>query len=176
MNPFIIEQSPDDLLLTAQFQNRAVLAGIRLRSFSAQGASKEPEIAEGLQLELKHEARRGEIDAGRACFDLAMTIEALGDGLREKLLFHVDCVFELLFDLDPEFSPSKEQLAAFQRGNAVFLCWPYMREFVQNSTGRLGLVVPPVPLLRIAPISTPKTELPERRRKSRAKQVPKHPA
>lgn len=150
MNPFVIEHSAEELDLTAEFQSHMVaLSAVTLKSFSAHRADQEPEVREGLQLDLKHQARHCDVSDGKACFDVSMVIEALADGDREKPLFHVDCVFELVCELEERFCPSEEQLTAFQRGNAVFVCWPYMREFVQNATSRLGLSVPPIPPLRI---------------------------
>ena len=163
MNPFLIEQSAEELRLTLEFQQRVSLSNVRLRSFSARRADKEPEIEEGLELDLKHETKRGE-DAA-SCFIVTMTIEARGDGDPDKLLFRVECEFELTFDVQPDFSPSDEQLIAFERGNAVFLCWPYMREFVQSATARLGLSVPPIPLLRFASPSIEPAAKPRKHRK-----------
>ena len=148
MNPFVIEQSAEELALTSEFHRNAWLSAIRLKSFSARGADTEPDIKEGFQLEMKHEARRGRVGGDDVCFEMSMTMEAFGDGDRNKLVFHVACVFELSLGLRPDFKPSDAQLAAFERGNTVFLCWPYVREFVQSATQRLGLSVPPVPLLR----------------------------
>lgn len=150
MNPFVIEHSLDELRLTDEFQRHMrALSAITLKSFSASRAGKEPEAKKGFRLDLKHYARHCGVSGVNACFDVSLTIDALADGDPRKPLFHVDCVFELVCELDEQFTPTEEHLIAFQRGNAVFVCWPYMREFVQNAISRLGLSVPPIPLLRV---------------------------
>jgi hypothetical protein len=78
-----------------------------------------------------------------------LRIDAFADSDAARPVFHVDCVFELECELEENFTPTEVQLRAYQKGNAVFLCWPYMREFVQNAVARLGLVAPPIPLLRV---------------------------
>lgn len=123
-----------------------------MKRFSAQCAETEPEIKEGLQLDLRHRATRAEFKEGRAQFDIELDMDALGDKDPAKKLFHVDCCFELEYLLKPGYLPTGEELEAFKKGNAIFHCWPYVREFVQNATQRLGLAVPPIPLLRLQPV------------------------
>lgn len=151
MSVFSIEQAGEELASVHKFQTHAQLAGVKMKSFCARSAEKEPEIAGGLGLELKHSATRGEVEGGAARFDVKLEIEALGDKDPEKMLFHVDCCFELTYDLTPGYSPTEFELEAFKKGNALFHCWPYMREFVQSATQRMGLSIPPIPLLRLIP-------------------------
>jgi hypothetical protein len=66
-------------------------------------------------------------------------------------LIKISCLFEAEYSLKPDFHPTEEQLRAFHHGNAVFNCWPYFREFVQNSAVRMHLPPPPVPFLRLMP-------------------------
>jgi preprotein translocase subunit SecB len=150
MNPFVLEHTPEELRLTAEFQSQMLaMTSVTLKSFSARRTDEEPEVVKGLKLDLKHQADHCHVSGPNACFDVSLTIDALADGDPDKLLFHVDCVFELVCELDENFSPTPEHLAAFRRGNAVFVCWPYMREFVQSATARLGLSVPSIPPLRV---------------------------
>jgi hypothetical protein len=80
-------------------------------------------------------------------------------------LFQVVCRYALLYDLKPGYVPAQQDLDAFKDGNAIFHCWPYTRELVQNMTMRMGLPVPPLPFLRLAPKPEPK--------KAAAKRQPK---
>lgn len=166
MNPFLIEHSEEELRLTVEFQRHlAAVSAITLKSFLAHRAEKEPEAKKGLQLNLKHQGRHCIASEANACFEVSLTMDVLADGDPAKPLFHIECVFELVCELDSKFSPTEEQLKAFERGNAVFVCWPYMREFVQNATGRLGISVPPIPPLRVTgkrqPAEQPKDNAPE---------------
>jgi hypothetical protein len=130
-----------------------------MKSFAARSADTEPEISEGLQLGLVHRVTRAEVAGPTARFDVEVAIEALGDKDPAKLLFHVDCCFELQYTLAQDYAPTAEEVEAFKRANAVFHCWPYMREFVQSSTQRMGLRVPPIPMLRLEPL--PPVEAPK---------------
>ena len=68
------------------------------------------------------------------------------------LLFSVECSFDIDYEIeDKSFVPSPESIAAFKDGNAIFNCWPYAREFVQDMTGRMSVHPPPLPFLRIVP-------------------------
>lgn len=66
-------------------------------------------------------------------------------------LFRLDCRFEARYSLRPDFKPTDSQIKAFHRGNAVFNCWPFFREFVQNTAIRTHFPPPPVPFLRLMP-------------------------
>ncbi|MGB9456894.1 MAG: hypothetical protein WCB12_12675 [Bryobacteraceae bacterium] len=66
-------------------------------------------------------------------------------------LFAVNCTFEVAYDLGGGYVPSEDQLSSFGRGTAVFNCWPYAREFLQNITSRMGHQAPALPHLRIVP-------------------------
>jgi hypothetical protein len=76
-------------------------------------------------------------------------------------VLRIECVLEAVYLLKGGYTPSAEERDAFHQGNAVFNCWPYFREFVQNSAGRMDFPPPPIPFLRV---SLPKkdTEMPNR--------------
>jgi hypothetical protein len=64
-------------------------------------------------------------------------------------VFKLECRFEAQYGLVEGFEPSEKQIEAFQAANAVFNCWPFFREYVQNTATRMSLPPPPVPFLRI---------------------------
>jgi hypothetical protein len=66
-------------------------------------------------------------------------------------VFRVDCLFEADYEIRSGFVPTEEQIRAFHHGNAIFNCWPFFREFVQNSVTRMNYPPPPVPFLRMMP-------------------------
>ncbi len=68
-----------------------------------------------------------------------------------KELVEIECTFEATYAFRPEFTPTDEQVTAFQAGNTVFNCWPFFREFLQSSLQKMGYPVPPLPLLRLDP-------------------------
>ncbi len=152
MSVFTISQAHEELASVMKFQTHAQLSGVRMKSFCASSADKEPEINDGLQLDLQHSVTRASAEGDSAQFDVKLEIEALGDKDPEKLLFRVECCFELTYSLAPDYHPTEAEIEAFKQGNAVFHSWPYMREFVQSATQRMGLSVPPIPLLRLQPL------------------------
>jgi hypothetical protein len=66
-------------------------------------------------------------------------------------LFLVNCTFEVSYQLRNNYCPTSDQISSFGRGTAVFNCWPYAREFLQDITSRIGHQTPALPLLRIVP-------------------------
>jgi hypothetical protein len=158
---FTIRQDEAKVKATRQFQVNAELRDVQLLDCSAT-ASETPSRLEGqLLLGLKMETVVLSAPEGSARF--AVRLIAYGD-LKdaqlppEKHLFEVTCRYALQYVLKSGYSPPQEALDAFKDGNAVFQCWPYARELVQNLTMRMGLQIPPLPLLRLAPKSPPKKQ------------------
>ena len=71
------------------------------------------------------------------------------EGQKDNPVVLIECRFEGQYALVPEYIPSQEQIEAFRTANAVFNCWPFFREYVQNTTVRLGFPPPPIPFLRM---------------------------
>lgn len=61
------------------------------------------------------------------------------------------CKFTSEYLLTMERKPTRSELRAFARTNALFNVWPYWREFVQSMASRAGLPPLVVPLLQIRP-------------------------
>ena len=149
MNPFLIEQTQEEFKATANFQKNAELTQVRLKRFCASSPDKQPSVEQGFDLRIKHSSVNEPSSNEETSFDVEIVFDALGDGNLEKVWFHIDCCYELKYKLRPGYSPSKEELSAFHEGNALFHCWPFAREFVQNATQRMGLTVPPIPMFRV---------------------------
>ena len=81
-----------------------------------------------------------------------------GDSATGEEMVTVQCTFEATYALKPKFVAKAEQIEAFHLGNAVFNCWPFFREFIQNTVVRLNYPPPPVPFLRLQPKPTKKVE------------------
>jgi hypothetical protein len=61
----------------------------------------------------------------------------------------IECTFEAAYSLDPEYTPAEDHVEAFRTSNAIFNVWPFFRELVINSIGRMQMPPPPVPFLRL---------------------------
>ena len=66
-------------------------------------------------------------------------------------LFLVTCNLDVSYRVRDGYMPTEAERSSFSRGTAVFNCWPYAREFLQDITARLGHRTPVLPLLRITP-------------------------
>jgi hypothetical protein len=53
------------------------------------------------------------------------------------------------YQLRPGFAPTAEQINAFKDGNAIFNCWPYCRQYVQEMIQRMGYPPLTLPFLRV---------------------------
>ncbi len=73
-------------------------------------------------------------------------------------LFSVKCRFEMMYELEEGYQPTRDEMDAFAGGNAVFNAWSFFREFTQNTVVRMGFPpTPTIPFLRLAPLAETKT-------------------
>jgi len=69
----------------------------------------------------------------------------------------ISCRLEVAYELAEGYEPTSEQIDAFRQGNAIFNCWPYFREYVQNSVARMNYPPVTIPFLRMVPKPIPAT-------------------
>jgi hypothetical protein len=62
-----------------------------------------------------------------------------------------ECTYALDYELREGFEPSVKQVRAFKDGNVIFNCWPYFREYLQESIQRMGFPPVTAPFLRVQP-------------------------
>lgn len=168
---FTIEQEKDEVQAAHRFQVSAELRDIQLLECTASVSEASEELEGQLRLGLKMETGVLSVSEGGARFSVRISISgdpADGPERPERHRFEVACRYALVYELRPGYSPSPQELDAFREGNAVFQCWPYSRELIQNMTARMGLPIPPLPFLRLAPKNAQKTA-PKRAAKSAAK-------
>lgn len=157
---FTIEQETEQVQAAYHFQVSAELQDVQLLDCTASVSETNALLEGSLRIGLKTETGVLNLSAGSARFWVRIDIS--GDSTDapeqpERHYFEVVCRYALGYGLRPGYSPSPEQVDAFKAGNAVFHCWPYSRELVQNMTARMGLIIPPLPFLRLAPKITRKT-------------------
>src|SRR5581483_12459580 len=66
-----------------------------------------------------------------------------------RTIFSISSRFRLAYRLENGIQPEESNIRAFMNGNAIFNCWPYLREFTQNLSARMGHFPPPLPLLLV---------------------------
>jgi hypothetical protein len=151
---FTIQQDQAKVKAARQFQIHADLRDVQLLDCSGRIAETRAESEGRLLLGLRLETTV--LSSVQGCARFAVRIAVHGDpkggeGKPEQHLFEVACRYSLQYALKAGYTPSQEELEAFKEGNAVFQCWPYSRELVQNLTMRMGVQMPPLPFLRLAP-------------------------
>lgn len=147
----LIEHDREQLKSVLAVQRHAELTRLRLLRCEAEVFDWQAEPGASLSLSLKREAKHQPSPKGTLRIEVEFEFLAKSSSESAQHVFRVRCVYDLEYRLSEDFRPSEEQVAAFKDGNAVFNCWPYAREFVHDLTTRMGLQVPPLPLLRIVP-------------------------
>ena len=156
---FTIRQRKDEVQAAYRFQVNAELRDVQLLDCTASTSEGKAQLEDQLRLGLAMEPSVSNVSEGQAKF--AVRISVFGDsneaaGEADQHLFQVVCRYLLAYDLRPGYVPPQQELDAFKDGNAIFHCWPYTRELVQSMTMRMGLPIPPLPFLRLAPKPKPK--------------------
>jgi len=144
---FVIEQDSRHQRERSEFIKGSELSAIRVMEFNAVRAARLPESHE-LQLSMKHHTSAADSPDGHQLIHVFLQVEALAGEPAERLV-EVKVVFELDYSLSDRYQPTAAQVEAFAAGNAIFHCWPFFREFVQSTTQRMGLTVPPLPMLAL---------------------------
>ena len=147
-----IKQSEEAVRQSLILNVNAAIDEIRLAE--AQLWSASPDDL-GMEVETQVKFRAAEVSRKEGSIIFAIDFEFIArtSGLEEKPkdLVKVACKLEASYHLKPDFVPTETQIEASHKGNVVFNCWPFFREFVQNSTVRMHIPPPPIPFLRVMP-------------------------
>jgi hypothetical protein len=169
---FSIEQDKDKVRASHRFQVSASLQDVQLLDCSASVSEAKMEIGGQLRLGLTMATGVLGLSEGNARFWVRIIIfgdPADASEQPEHHHFEIACRYALAYDMQPGYTPSPQEVDAFREGNAVFHCWPYSRELVQNMTMRMGLLIPPLPFLRLTPKNEPRKSSPKRIAKDQPK-------
>jgi len=167
---FLIRQDKNEVHAAHRFQVNAELRDVQLLDCLASISEGKAQLEDRLRLGMKMEPSVLHVSEGQAKF--AVSISVFGDPNEavveaDQHLFQVVSRYALVYDLRPGYVPPQQELDAFKDGNAIFHCWPYTRELVQSMTMRMGLAIPPLPFLRLAPKPEPKKAAVKRQAKNR---------
>ena len=161
---FLIQQTQSEVHDAFNFSRQAEIEGVRLTSGSFENRLRPDSDQAGLNVRFRLTpgdkwVAESSFHASTA-FECAIVRPATESGEQEELLIQLQCVLLASYALQEGYSPSEAEMEAFQQANVVFNSWPFFREFVQASAGRMSLPPPPVPFLRIQVAPEPKEELP----------------
>jgi hypothetical protein len=144
----LIEQSQAELNAAQAIQGKCTLTQVVLNKCEMAAFGQEEQFASPFKLNFTHDCsavQNGRILIVEAKFDF----KSVDASPQIAPVFNLLCVYRLAYELQEGSNPTPIQIDAFKKGNAVYNCWPYVREFVQNATARMGFNPPPLPLLRV---------------------------
>jgi hypothetical protein len=148
----IISQSPQEIQSAIALQLKVELARIALRDCRASNTASEVDVKGPVVISVAHASSVKHPIKEFLQIEVSFKIRGVDSATPSAEIFSIECSFNLDYRMtDPSFKPLEESILAFKEGNAVFNCWPYTREFIQNITSRMAINTPPLPFLRITP-------------------------
>jgi hypothetical protein len=154
MNEFTIIQTEKQTQLAVSVHRNAEINDIRLARARVNAARPGDALKESIAISM--DVRSKDIECVGDTLLIEVSFRLTGsrkneknDQTKGKDLVSVECAFEVDYKLRPGFSPTEEQIKAFKDGNAIFNCWPYCRQHVQDMLQRLGYPSPTLPFLRV---------------------------
>lgn len=156
----LIEQEPEEVKRSFQFQMNAQITAIRLMDALVR---RDPDtslenIGEYLTTTISFKIANYKRSKEMVTFGVKFRFKILtGEDKESRELAVINCHFDADYELREGFEPEESHINAFHNGNAVFNCWPYFRELAQSATVRMGLPPPAIPFLRLVPKITPRT-------------------
>lgn len=148
----IISQTQDEIRAGWALQAKCELKRVALRQCRVSLEGAEEALKGPFSLKLSHISAASPIRSGVLRIEVRFQFQSYDKSEPPSSLFSIECAYDLDYEIqDKSFQPLSESIAAFKDGNAIFNCWPYAREFVQNMVTRMELHPPPLPFLRILP-------------------------
>lgn len=146
-----ISQTTEQIAALNAFQNHCEIQGITLLSCTAGRAKAGTEFKEPFSVKPALSNISSMIQGNQIIVEVSFEYAAWDSSEPPQRLFLVNCAFEVAYQIRDHYVPSEHERSSFERGTAVFNCWPYAREFLRDITARLGHQTPVLPLLRINP-------------------------
>jgi hypothetical protein len=145
-----IEQDKNQAQLAFSLQSRADIETIRVTESSMTCTVAPENVTFPLVILLKHQSEEAVVDGDKLTIPIKFGFKALTEDEKTDVLI-VTCRLEAAYQLAEGYAPTPEQIEAFRHGNAVFNCWSYFREYVQNSVARMNFPPVTIPFLRMVP-------------------------
>ncbi len=144
---FLIPLKKREIAHASTLQAKLQLQDISLYKSEAAGAGPPIAPVEPVRLSVEVDSEVDRSDS--AGVDFAVTLRV---GCEEPLAFHIEATFLARYRFANRARPaSKVELEAFRKGHSILAAWPYLREYVQSITARMGFPTEPLPLLRLVP-------------------------
>ncbi|MGH9622171.1 MAG: hypothetical protein ACRD4Q_07885 [Candidatus Acidiferrales bacterium] len=148
----LIEQEEEKVANAFEVNRNVVLRSIRLASATLTSTRLEEVDNVALQTQVSFEPTNVSSEAETLVLSVSFVFRIIeGENRAGAEIVRIDCQLEADYGVRPDCVLTDQQIAAFHSGNAIFNCWPFFREYVQNSTVRMNYPAPPIPLLRLIP-------------------------
>jgi preprotein translocase subunit SecB len=142
---FTIALTKREIERAAALQAKVQLQDISLYKSEAAGAGPPVRAVEPVRLSAEVDSEVEHRDSEGVGFAVTLRVAC-----EEPLAFHIEATFLARYRFADQAEPaSQTELEAFRKGHAVLAIWPYLREFVQTITARMGFPTEPLPLLRL---------------------------
>jgi hypothetical protein len=103
-----------------------------------------------LLMMLKHQAEDAVVSGRCLTIPIRFGFRAVTEDEKTEVMV-ITCRLAVAYELTEGYEPTPEQIEAFRQGNAIFNCWSYFREYVQNSVARMNFPPVTIPFLRMVP-------------------------
>src|ERR1035441_5658159 len=121
----IIEQDKDQLLEAIYLHTRAEIRLIRLAESHLYSRARIDSIpATGLGFQIKFTPGAFTVEQESLTLNTDFSFAVTPENDSEHSIIRIECRFEGLYHLIPDYLPSPEQIEAFRSANAVFNTWP----------------------------------------------------
>jgi preprotein translocase subunit SecB len=151
MNTFSIFQTKRETQLAIALHQNAEIDDVRLAR--AKVAADRPGIALKSPIVISMDVKAKDVEGSPGNLLVEVSFRLTGskkeDLPKTRAVVCIECTFEASYQLRPGFTPTAEQVKAFKDGNAIFNCWPYCRQYVQETIQRLGYPPLMLPFLRV---------------------------
>ncbi|MGA2774170.1 MAG: hypothetical protein ABSG26_25555 [Bryobacteraceae bacterium] len=152
---YSIVQSREERKLGQTVHTNAEIEAIRLVEVNAKCKSLAGDLDFPLSFTIDVRPTDAAVKSSRLTVDTRFFLKVT---TKEKVdVISLECIIGADYTLQGDFTPSDEQIKAFQEGNAIFNCWPYFREYTQNTLCRMNYPPLAVPFLRVELKAVPKT-------------------
>ena len=151
MNAYMIFQTKEETDLAVAVNRNAQISDMRLARAKVSADCPGNALTAPITVSMGVKAKQIEGPTTQLLIEVSfrLTGSKKEDTSKNKTVVCVECTFEVSYQLHPEFMPSAEQIKAFKDGNAIFNCWPYCRQYVQDMIQRMGYPPLILPLLRV---------------------------
>jgi hypothetical protein len=145
---YSIEQDAPQARLAYSLQCRANIYSMQVTTLSAQCFIPYTEVSDPLTYDVEWEAQNPVIKVKQLTIPVRFGIRVSSD---KQPAVVVNCIIRADYELAPDYQAGSEEIEAFRYSNAIFNCYPYFREFVQNTLSRMNYPPLSIPFLRLVP-------------------------